>query len=312
VKFGLLIQGPLLSSGRTGANGHKPLSDASVVHFDCRETILQNISNYGDSFNQIVVCTWDDGVFPEFSIAKGDLVRIPDNTKKISDKRVRRYWVNNDLSNNMLRQYYGIYQGLLKFNDIDYVIKIRTDQVLDLNQLIKSLDDTNRIYVAYFIRGSSDLPDFYFAARLSVLLDMFSILAQPDLISESPHQDIVLRYARARYMQEIGVDSAWYNQYPTSQRSKIFAYMLNNVFAALPRSIYESVIWRGEPFCEEYRQTFDEHCFDYPALHPQECLHAGIENALFRSRENMIARLTQKTLLFAFRLTAYVYNRTFK
>ncbi len=312
MKYGLLIQGPLLSYGRTGKNVLELLHDATLIHFDCRETIRHNIDSYGDLFDQIVVSTWDDHIFPDFNIEKGELLRLLDNTRRVEDRKARRHWKNKDVPNNMLRQFYGTYQGLIEFKDIDYVVRIRTDQTLDLAALIRSLGDNDKIKVAHVIRGSNVLADFYFAGRLNVMRELFSVLSRPDFISQDPHKDIVLRYAREKYFHEIGVDVGWYNDYATSKSSKIFAYMLNNVFSPLPRNIYESVIWRGEPFCEEYRQQFDGLCFDYPDLYPQECACFRFEDALFRSRANPAARYIQKTLRRMLFVAMYVYEHTFK
>ena len=314
MKYGLLIQGPLLSVGRTGATGHRTLADDAVVRFDCRQTILNNISEYGDLFSEIVLCTWDDGIYPDFEITNGKFCRIPDKAKKIIDARVKRNWINNDIVNNMCKQYYGTYNGLLQFNNVDYVVKIRTDQSLDLELLVKSIVDYNRLYITYIIRGYNVLPDFYFAARLDTMIDLFKILSENEPIVKSPHQDIILRYALARYFKEIDVDIGWYNKFQTLQQNKIFAYMFNNVFYPLPRKVYESIIWRGEPFCEEYRQNLDELCFSNPDIYTQKysLVGNGIENAFFRTRDNFLADNIQKTLFFMVRLIAYIFNHAFK
>lgn len=315
-KYGLLIQGPLLSYGRTGRNCMESLSDATLVNFDCRDTIRRNISSYGHLFRQIVVCTWDDQVFPDFNIAQGDMVRIPDDAVQVDDAKARKARKarrkNRDVPNNMLRQFHGTYQGLLRFNDVDHVVRIRTDQALDLAALIGALADDGRIRVAYLTKGDNDLPDFYFAGRLDVMLELFSIMSRPGYISQNPHHDIVLRYARDKYFREIGVDGSWYNDHATSQCSRIYAYMFNNVFAPLPRNVYESVIWRGEPFGEEHRKQFDRFCFDRPDFYSQQNACSRIEDALFRTRSNAFAGYVQKVLRRMVFVAAYVYERTFK
>jgi hypothetical protein len=316
MRAGLLIQGPLLSYGRTGANCMQPLGEATLVNFDCRETIRGIVSSYGHLFRQVVVSTWDDAVFPDFAVAQAELMRIPDAAPQVEDAKSRRARMarrrNREVPNNMLRQFFGTHQGLLRFHDVDQVVRIRTDQTLDLAALVGALADDDRIRVAYLTKEDNDLPDFYFAGRLAVMLDLFSTLSRPDCISLNPHHDIVLRYAREKYFREIGVDEGWYNDHPTSECSRIYAYMYNNVFAPLPRSAYESMIWRGEPFGWEHRQQFDGFCFDRPGFYSHRHALFRIEDALFRTRNGSFARFVQKALRRTIFVAARVYERTFR
>lgn len=309
-RYGLLIQGPLLSSGRSGATLlDRPFSDKSVVHFDCRDLITKTVLKYQKLFSEIIVCTWDDGIFTDYKLNCGQLIRIGDETGQLP-KKEGGLGINPYLAtNNMLRQYYGTYYGLKQFNGVDTVVKIRTDQELDLETIISSIKNDDRIYVSHFNRELSRVPDFYFAGNYSRMLDLFSVLYTTNNLTDTPHTDIVLRYARTRYFEKIGVDSAWYNEHETVERRKIFVFMLNNVFAALPRKVYESVSWRGAPFCFSYQNTFDGFCFEHPNLFVTRSYYPELEEALFRTRTGKISIFVQNFFRRSMLKLARLFNR---
>ena len=59
MKFGLIIQGPLLSIGR-GVSSYKKKAETSeneIIKHQCDETIISNIENYGNLFEKIIIST---------------------------------------------------------------------------------------------------------------------------------------------------------------------------------------------------------------------------------------------------------------
>ena len=59
MKFGLIIQGPLLSIGR-GVSSYKKKAETNeneIISHQCDETIISNIENYGNLFEKIIIST---------------------------------------------------------------------------------------------------------------------------------------------------------------------------------------------------------------------------------------------------------------
>jgi hypothetical protein len=62
-KIGLIIQGPLVSNGKSRKQSNIPsgrLNKSDLVEYDCRDNIKKIISTYNSSVSQIVISTWDN------------------------------------------------------------------------------------------------------------------------------------------------------------------------------------------------------------------------------------------------------------
>ena len=145
MKFGLIIQGPLLSIGR-GVSSYKKKAETSeneIIKHQCDETIISNIENYGNVFEKIIISTWKDEKISKklseyiksknnveiYQFSKSDVPELP-------KLKVPSSWSKEMSSimnvNNNLNQYTGCKLGLVKLENVDFVIRVRTDQEINI------------------------------------------------------------------------------------------------------------------------------------------------------------------------------------
>ena len=266
-KIGLIIQGPLVSIGKTGQKLNTPLKNfkkEDLTKFDCRQNIKRVITDFKKLFDVVVISTWDNELKPNDHWSGAELISAP-------DPGGRGYGSNK--ANNLYRQFIGIRNGLIKMRriaDIDYVVRIRTDQYLDLQELLNSFYrhlNRKNYYSEIICVPSHELPfhqlmDFYFASEPQAL-ERFcdAVLAYNKYeFSKNIHYEMVLKPAFILYRNIIGMpDWAYFpKNYPSdglgATTKEIFYFMLNKVFAPLSFAIIKSIIWRGTPLCDVYLQ----------------------------------------------------------
>jgi len=305
MKFGLLIQGPIISKGRTGKTVNvsaRKVNNSEVVEYNCSANIDRLISNYGMIFDETVCSTWNDQYSKVFNPNVNYYLTLEDITPPLPNKK---YVSNESVAvRNMFRQFYGTLEGLKKFKNVDYIIKIRSDQYFDLsiltNFVLKNNFKNENIIIPYVIRGLDFIPDFYFAGYYLTLKDFFSILVEDfKYITLSPHTNIVLMYALSKYFEKIKVGKRWYCNSGAIETNKIFNYMLNNVFYPGPRSVYENIIWRGETWSNEWKERFDNYLFETnPNLYSQKNANKDMDEFLF----------VQKDMFFNERIRCILYR----
>jgi hypothetical protein len=258
-KIGLVIQGPLLSIGRTGNNLHaspeKLQKEGGVIRYDCRGNINRIIEEFGHLFDEIIISTWDEEVKPGESFPGAKLISAPDPG---GIKQVGHY-----KDNNKHRQFISTLNGIneLEKSGIDYVIKTRTDISLPLDKLLESFfaHDTTKIGATVVHPTTFLLHDLYFVAELKVLKKFCEAIEAYDKFEFIPsvHRDMILKHAYLEYRSQIGVpDWAYFPFYPPSGISvntrKIFDYMFEHVYFSLSPEVFRETLWRGTPFPEDH------------------------------------------------------------
>jgi len=260
MSFGLLIQGPLLSIGRSGESAgisSGSVTDEDVVHYDCVKNIHNIILNYGDLFDEIVISTWKDQDLEYQKIDKEKICYFVENLPRMKDKPSANIHV---ATNNMLKQFYGTYLGLKEFDNVDYIIKIRTDIYINLqsslSQVVNNCSD-NTILIPALYRGSQYIEDFYFAGKYSTIREMFYLLVKDHrYLSESPHTNIWLKYAFEKYKQKISANECFYYEESCGSIGYflIFEYMRKNVFKQFSVDVFSEMCWRGGFFDSNYKK----------------------------------------------------------
>jgi hypothetical protein len=284
-RIGLVIQGPLLSVGRNGGQLHETpaqlVQQGGLVRFDCRQNIQQLIDRYGSLFAMVVVSTREDHLQSGDGWRGAVLVAEPD----IGAAKI----VDSYKDNNKFRQFRTTLRGLeeLQAAGIGHAVKIRTDQHVDLDALVRSYRDgcirsdrdPQAIFASAIHRPTYMLHDLYFAARTDTLASFCeSILAYDRFeFMASVHRDMVLKHAYARYRDRIGVpERAYFPVWPPNGVSagtrRIFDYMFEEVFRPLDPAIFRSTVWRGALYGQDYvAGLFDNpkkkpRAYDIPAL----------------------------------------------
>ncbi len=266
-KIGLIIQGPLVSIGKAGhtLNIHpKDFKKEDLVRFDCRQNIKRIIKDFSKLFDAVVISTWENELKPGDQWPGAAVVSAP-------DPGGHDYGSYKAL--NLYRQFTGIRNGLIKMRevaDVDYVVRIRTDQYLNLQELLNSFYRylNRKNYYSEIICVPShelhlhQLMDFYFASRPQAMKKFCdAVLAYNKYeFSKNIHYEMVLKPAFILYRNVIGVpDWAYFpKNYPADGlgniTKEIFYFMLSRVFAPLSFAVIKSIIWRGTPLCDVYLQ----------------------------------------------------------
>ncbi len=263
-KIGLVIQGPLTSIGRTGANLHASpeqlKKDGGIVHFDCRGNIQRVIEEFGHFFDEIVVSTWDNEVKAGESFLGAKLVSAPDPGGIAQPGHYK--------DNNKYRQFISVLNGLneLEKSGVEYVVKIRTDQYMNINGLLSSFftsletnQDRRAIYATVVCRPTFLLHDLYFASTLSSMKEFCQDILAYDCFEfiSSVHREMVLKHAYLHYREFINVpDWAYFPISPPNgvnpATRKIFDYMFSKVFFSIDPDVFRSTLWRGEYYEVEH------------------------------------------------------------
>lgn len=263
-KYALLIQGPLLSIGKAGHIAEvkkRSLGKDEFISYDCRNNISKLVSDFGDLFDRIVVSTWENEVKAGDVWPGVEIVAEPDPGEVKRDEYVPR-------SINKYRQFIGIQNGLkvLKNSSIDYVVRIRTDQYLDLRELISLLnsqeeknDTYEKIFVPFVRRDDFFVHDIYLAGTVQGLEKFCEAMIAYKKFEFiwCVHREMVLKHAFVNYKEYIKVkDSDYFTWWPSLGSSKatkkIFSFMFDNIFVPFPPAVFRTVVWRGTKLSEEH------------------------------------------------------------
>ena len=238
IKLGLLIQGPIISNGITGKDYGRILKhDAVFEEYDSTHCIKKNISKFGNLFDEVVISTWLDQPKLNFNYP---------NTKiyYFDDKQIQKF------QNNMYKHMNGIAWGLEKFSDVGYVIKIRTDQFIDLNLFYLNLKKNNffdnKIIIPFAMKKNISIADFFYSAQLNVLKKFIDFILNGELHSKSIHINQLFNYIYNNYYNYLKIKKNFYFPPFTNLNSlKIYRYGINEVFQPFEKEIYSNIIFRG-------------------------------------------------------------------
>lgn len=249
-RIGLIIQGPMMSVGRHGLTaGMKPqeVSNQHIVQFDCHETVRHLISSYGDVFARIVLVTWKGEV--KAAIEGADVLEVLDTTRALKF----RDGVPNEVVavNNKLRQMYLIRVGLnhlAERGQLDGVLKVRTDQELDLEEAVTRLSkelesEAPRMLVSRTF-PSGRFQDFYFGTSLDQMSDFVeSYLRNYVEFHESIHDDIPLRVAYNSKYLKLRRPLWWF--FHDMGHKEILATFSRRYLAPFSQKLLQNLKWRG-------------------------------------------------------------------
>lgn len=266
----------MTSVGKSGATGHLQDRDAyakGLTTFDCRPNILRLLQHFDASDREWVVSTWDDEDTGSID-SSVPVIRSKDRTRRVRGR------VGTWSRNNKFRQMYGMLRGVEHFrrsSEVDLVVRIRTDQFLDVDQLVTSAIQAHatptheqRLLVPF---QNPNIPwfleDFYMAGRPDLLESTLRFyLDEGDSFHHFAHTDYFYKFAfhlLGRSTRPPARDFFPYLGTPrTSGHCAVVAEAWNQVFAPLSTTIWTSLIWRGEPLSSQqlvrpriHSETFD-------------------------------------------------------
>ena len=137
-RIGLIIQGPMLSSGVRGPllrekNFIKEKNDNNYVEFNCLENVIKLAQSAQKYFDYIVLSTWESD-FDLTSLENNFFDKVIISNEKYFEKI---YLKNNIFNQNYKKQFHTIKMAsnFLKNKDLDFIVKIRTDLFVNVQQL---------------------------------------------------------------------------------------------------------------------------------------------------------------------------------
>ena len=279
MRVGLLIQGPLLSIGR-GAGNYQKKKDTPEDHLikhDCSETIIRNINNYRDLFDEICISTWDDEIVPkklELFLENQEINIFQfnkENIKKLPKLKVPNRWTKSTKNimsrNNNLIQYTGCYEGSKKFRNITHLIRIRTDQEVDIKKLIHELNSisSKKILVPsiHYENEIYQISDFYFGGDYQLMLKFFDCSSKYHF-DNSPHINPILAFAKENALTELEIDESVLSYSKESFQYKILQnHVIKTNFFPCAKEIYTKIRWRGEDSGSEWQEGTKNKFFNH-------------------------------------------------
>jgi hypothetical protein len=249
--IGVVVQGPLLSVGRT-------LRDVSPKIFNCAAEIENTYKHATDLGFKFVLVTWEDEYPSECqpNIPADSILKI-----YFPSKRLLFRLFNNWKNNNKYKQYYSTLAGLnlLKELGCTYVVKVRTDSHLDLVKFadfyskMQKNDLLDKIFVPAMNLEKPDLfMDYYFGSRAETLRIFLKTVLDCKELYSNVHFDTFYKYTKSRL--DLSYFKLRQNLYKTEKKrlgicgQNIIKQAWTECFTPGPFTLYESYRWRGETF----------------------------------------------------------------
>ena len=266
-KPALIIQGPLISSGVDGAQAHrnlKKLKNSDEIIWDSRESIRKIINKYGHLFDQIILSIWIS--CPKITIdnSRTRIIRNPD----LDEIKHRVFGLSGQRGiNNSHRQFYTFLKGLEKLDDEKWVVKIRTDQQIDLEALLEYLKRDKFRQHIYFPASnlSGYVSDYYIAGKVGSLKKIISASLEK-FYHPNPHLNI--ETATCEFLG-LNVDkmqncSDKNFEFPWDEDDYVKNYFFlkfRDGYGLLPRRVFKTINWRGTKISTEFFNSSGELVF---------------------------------------------------
>ena len=274
-KIGLVIQGPITTT-----------HNKTKKYYDSNHNIKKILKDYSNLISEIVLVTWKK---EKKKICKKILKNKNLKVLLLNDPGVPKLY-SKDISDNRLRQFYSCYHGLkVLSDDIDIVIKTRTDLYIDLKRainfflieherkkkLLKSKFEgvicSKRFYITmpywlsdqFYIGNKSILKNFFYA-QIKYKRERFGLVNVG-----LPESDSVLKFL---YFNKKKIRNFRENNYFPNLPKKLeysrcafwekefslWQYSIKQYFSILPYDVTKSCIFKGEKYFKYFKyKTYD-------------------------------------------------------
>ena len=265
-KFGLIIQGTLTSKNKKIKN-HV---------YDCNINIKNLLDNFSHLFSEIVLATWEN---EKSKISKEILKFKKLKFLFLKDPGIPELY-SNDLSDNRLRQFYSSYKGIESFSDeIEVVIKIRTDLYIDLKKTIDffQIEEDRKTKLLklkfegvicskrFYLTHPYWLSDFLYIGNKNIMREFF--LCQIKYKKERfalykrglPEGDSILKFLFFnRKKIKVFSESKYFPSLPKKldgtccvyykNEFDLWQFAIRQYFSVLPYEITKTAIWKGKNY----------------------------------------------------------------
>ncbi len=268
MNIGLVIQGPIVGGGLTGktyGEGKTGAPKSSFSSFNALEDVLNNLKS-ATKFKHIVVSTWENQ--PTETLAnyiststRFSLIHNQDPTPNPATIRMPISGIPFLHEANKVRMFFSTRMGVEELikHKVDYVVKIRTDQTLNLNLLYEEfeifiVDREKKIFVPSLRENSPwVVSDFFFGGEVSIIRNICKFMENNQ---QEFHDDLHKDFFFKTHFLTKGIfeNHRWgdflidTNSDPISPNTdKIVKESILELWAPGSESLYKSIVWRGEP-----------------------------------------------------------------
>ncbi len=268
MNIGLVIQGPIVGGGLTGRTygaGKTGAPKNSFSPFNALEDVLNNLKS-ANKFTHIVVSTWENQ--PTENLAnlvststRFSLIHNQDPTPNPAIIRKPIAGIPFLHEANKVRMFFSTRMGVEELikNNVDYAVKIRTDQTLNLNLLYEEferflVDGKKKIFVPS-LREKSPwvVSDFFFGGEVNFITNICKFMENTQ---QEFHDDLHKDFFFKTHFLTKGIyeNHRWgdflinTNSDPISPNTDtIVKESISELWAPGSESLYKSIVWRGEP-----------------------------------------------------------------
>jgi hypothetical protein len=246
----LIIQGPIFSPGING-KGEK-------VNYHCEQNINQLVDKYKNIFGHIVLATWKKEDIS--GINKRDNLHIIQVEDIGGDsKRTSYYWTTENIKRQFLSVWAATDYLSNLINDDDLVVKLRTDQSIDLCLLVDDLDkmhthDDNKIFIADINSKYFYPSDYFWAGTLSTIQKFLTVQLNAISPLYNAHESMIYNYNK--HNDKLSEFHLLIKLLFWGKMAR--AKHIQENFSLFPKQVMESCCWRGE-----YVKNFSQRQFDF-------------------------------------------------
>ena len=205
--------------------------------------------------------------------------------------------------NNNLNQYTGCKLGLVKLENVDFVIRVRTDQEINIQKLKEFiLENPKKIVVPgiFFENYMYQIADFYFGGSYKNILNFFEACSK-NIFDFSPHTNPISCLANSKYLDKLNMNSEVLYYSKESFQYKIMQnFVISKALLPSPSSIYQKISWRGEKAGTEWKNQnkniyFYENFSDIKQLVLPES-NRIIDSKLYSSKSNFFTKVLRRLI----------------
>lgn len=250
----VLISGRLRYSGLSGATFGAPKTVENFVHFDATNQLYALVEESRLVSGAVIVVLWDD------ECSQSILLNLKALGAEVEVIRDRFPLATSPGSTPAKYKQFGpVLAGLERLNrlDIEWALRVRVDQWLDVPKALGWVQDhgqegnsCNRVHWPLSPeRWPLFLRDFYFGGPTETLLNIFRYFMVVPEFSPNVHLDL---FGKSAYLlSNLGRRRhplAFFPRHPnvfTRDQWNIAADLWQTMFSSFPKSVWESVRWRG-------------------------------------------------------------------
>lgn len=276
-RIGLIIQGPMTSSGIRGPllrdkSSITEKSDDTLVDFNCIDNVIKLATEAKSIFDYVVLSTWESNEIEILSDT--DLF---DHLIVSNEGKFEKLYINDVFNNNYKKQFHTLKVAgdHLEDKNLDFIVKIRTDLFVDLKELhkecLKSIDK-NTILINNGIRSGTrfiELDDYIFGSESKFFIDWMNNLLSIEFFDwGGSHHRLMKSYLWTKYENKFKYRKIHFFHQSVQNNSKKISNLAIQEwkeFHILDKNFWKNSQLRGE--------ALDKRYFDFKIEEPSKERH---------------------------------------